>query len=550
VEKADRTKENYENNNSESENSIQIITDEPINDAPDFKKYTDQLSKLIVYSIPRFTVGIYGGWGTGKTTFMRMIKHEIDQKYSNNVETVWFDAWRYEKEQYSAMVPLLRTINLSLKNAIGNSKDIKKKKILTRIEGHVSKLGGHTTVNVAANVGAGSGGSQSDIGKIIDDYKSDGSVMHGQERIYFHKHITEHLQEELYKIRNEEYDFRIVIFVDDLDRCTPERALELLESIKTFFDIEGIVYVIGIDPITIDPLIQTKYGKESKVDGMHYLQKIVQLPFQIPVWDPADLSKTIRTMIARTGMHLSEFEPILEQTSTELIMNAAQLNPRDIKRFVNSIILATYVYEHDIKDIEKLIAIQAFYFRGAVWLKFLGLLIPYKNRIEFLKHFVLLVEKNREGTLSLEDLNRIIDDRDQKNRPAMTKPILDIYKKLVEFKDNDPLFFLRASASTLLKIDKIDKYLRVIENTSQTDKREIPLHADSKRQLELIKNGNVTDFNQLAAPQGVIQDVIIHHPFEELSSLKLNNIKLRGAFLFKTRLIEADLSEADYQRLI
>ena len=138
-------------------------------------------------------------------------------------------------------------------------------------------------MNIGANVGAGSVGAHTDIGKIIDDYKSDGSAFYGQEKIYFHKHITEHLKEEFYKIRKKEnYDFRLVIFVDDLDRCTRERALELLESIKTFFDIDGIVYVVGIDPTTIDSIIQTKYGKESKIDGMDYLQKIVQLPFQVP----------------------------------------------------------------------------------------------------------------------------------------------------------------------------------------------------------------------------------------------------------------------------
>lgn len=55
--------------------------------------------------------------------------------------------------------------------------------------------------------------------------------------------------------------FKIVIFIDDLDRCTPGRALEILESIKTFFDIEGIICVIGMDPATIDPIIHSKYGE-------------------------------------------------------------------------------------------------------------------------------------------------------------------------------------------------------------------------------------------------------------------------------------------------
>lgn len=264
--------------------NINIVTDAPTTDASDYQKYAKQLSKLIVNknSTPRFTVGVYGGWGTGKTTLMQMIKDEIDRNYSKNVQidnsysknvhTVWFDAWRYEKEEYSAMVPLLRTIILSLNNAIENSTDSKKKNILSGVEKQVRKIGGaiirNMNFNAGVNAGVISGGIQGDTGKILDDYRSDGYFQHGQQRIYFHEHISDHLKEELQAIRDDnddEYnDFRIVIFIDDLDRCTPERALELLESIKTFFDIEGIIYVIGIDPATIDPIIKTKYGNEAK----------------------------------------------------------------------------------------------------------------------------------------------------------------------------------------------------------------------------------------------------------------------------------------------
>jgi predicted ATPase len=63
-------------NTTLNSNNINIINDAPtILDASDFQKYAVQLSKLIVNknSIPRFTVGIYGGWGTGKTTLMLMM---------------------------------------------------------------------------------------------------------------------------------------------------------------------------------------------------------------------------------------------------------------------------------------------------------------------------------------------------------------------------------------------------------------------------------------------------------------------------------------------
>ena len=370
--------------------------------------------------------------------------------------------------------------------------------------------------------------------------------MHGQERIYFHKHITDHLKDELYKIRNiQNHDFRIVIFVDDSDRCTPERALELLESIKTFFDIEGIVYVVGIDPTTIDSLIQTKYGKESKVDGMDYLQKIVQLPFQIPVWDPVDLCNTIRTMIGKTSMPVSEFEPILKQTSTELIINAAYLNPRDIKRFVNSIILATYVYEHDIKEIEKLIAVQAFYFHGSKWIDLLKLLIPYKQRIAFLTHFILWLQKESVAISNLYDLNKILQyDKNRKKDDYVYKSLanrllLDIYKKIVDIGDDDLFTFLKVSKETLLRIDKIEKYLKVLDITSITSNVERFLDIDSARQLNLLRNQDVIEFNKYFE-----QGIPIHLPLlnnGELVGLVLQNFHFENSLLFRSDLSEANL---------
>jgi uncharacterized protein YjbI with pentapeptide repeats len=535
------------------DNSISIIADAPTTDASDFRKYAMQLSKLIVNkkSTPRFTVGIYGGWGTGKTTLMQMIKEEVDKNYSDNVQTIWFDAWRYEKEEYSAMVPLIRTIILSLNNTILNSNDTEKKKILRRIEKQFSKIGGavirNTKPKVGFNLGAVSGEAQFDIGKILDDYKSDGSFWSGDKRIYFYEHITDHLKEELRKIRenhSKKYDdFKIVIFIDDLDRCTPDRALELLESIKTFFDIEGIIYVLGIDPATIDPIIKTKYGEKSKIDGMHYLQKIVQLPVPIPVWNAPDLSNTIRNMISSTGIPKPDVKEILNETNTELIINAAQPNPRDIKRFINSIILSRYIYKQSIKDIEKIIAVQAFYFRGSGWLTFLKLLIPYKNRVEFLKDFILSYEKgsSERKVLTLEELKIKIGYKVQKKKSSILDTILEIYRKLVELDDEDLLIFLRKSAPTLIKIDRIEKYLRVVEETSLPNKRETSFTINNEKQLELLRNEKVTEFNLL----DYHYQYLIHLPYEDLTSLKLNSIKLRTAFLFNADLTHADLSNAD-----
>jgi hypothetical protein len=84
--------------------------------------------------------------------------------------------------------------------------------------------------------------------------------------VYYHKHVTDYLEDSLSKLREKNSNRRIVVFIDDLDRCHPKQALEVLDSIKTFFDIEGLIYVIGMDSGSINSIIEEKYGgKDSDI---------------------------------------------------------------------------------------------------------------------------------------------------------------------------------------------------------------------------------------------------------------------------------------------
>ena len=102
------------------------------------------------------------------------------------------------------------------------------------------------------------GPAATDFAKFTDALKEGGSSDNKDvNAIYYH--VTDFLEKALYKLRDPDKDHRIVVFIDDLDRCLPERALEVLESIKSFFDIEGIVYVIGMNYDSISRLIGEKY---------------------------------------------------------------------------------------------------------------------------------------------------------------------------------------------------------------------------------------------------------------------------------------------------
>jgi predicted KAP-like P-loop ATPase len=89
--------------------AVKILTEDiEINPILNFKDYADTIVNMIKGSTPKFSVGIYGEWGTGKTTLMRIIEEKL--KSDNKVLTVWFNAWRYEREDQFAIIALMKTI--------------------------------------------------------------------------------------------------------------------------------------------------------------------------------------------------------------------------------------------------------------------------------------------------------------------------------------------------------------------------------------------------------------------------------------------------------
>ena len=91
-----------------------IITDDiAIDPILDFNLYTNAIVKIIKDSYPKFTIGLFGDWGTGKTTLMNSIYYLLQDDKKNSV-LVRFETWRYEREEQFALIPLLKTIAFAL----------------------------------------------------------------------------------------------------------------------------------------------------------------------------------------------------------------------------------------------------------------------------------------------------------------------------------------------------------------------------------------------------------------------------------------------------
>jgi hypothetical protein len=143
---------------------------------------------------------------------------------------------------------------------------------------------------------------------------------------------------------------RIVVFVDDLDRCLPRGALDVIESMKLFFDLKGFVFVVGLDEKVVETFVELRYrdlnvgsGTEarSKVRGAEYIKKIFQVPFALAPVSVRELPAFIESAIKEAGLSAQQASELRTTVLPHLdyIVTDTGVNPRDIKRYINAFTL-------------------------------------------------------------------------------------------------------------------------------------------------------------------------------------------------------------------
>ena len=261
---------------------------------------------------------------------------------------------------------------------------------------------------------------------------------------------------------------KIVIFIDDLDRCSPKKALEVLESIKVFLDIEGFIYVIGLSEDKVVQLIEVAY-KEVGIKGVEYLQKIIQLQMVIPSWDPDIeelIEKTLKYKLDR------EYSDVIVKNK-DLIAMSMQSNPRQVKRFINRFIVShqNSIQADSRPDHNEFLILEIL---KQIWPAFYDK-ISDKTFLEEVKNYLRKENNNRT-----KDLNILISRKDSKDNP-----LTDVEKKLINFPPDSRLWdFLSKTAKRRIifamdeeRIENLEKKvgtstsIRVSKRNSQNESK-------------------------------------------------------------------------------
>ena len=352
----------------------QILLDSPT--AMPALGYSDigrAFASIISESEPRFAIGVFGGWGSGKTTLMNAIKAALRE---DSLVIVDFNAWRFEREP-QLLVPLLDTIRAALVRW-SEPRDVSTREKMRSIANRIGRVVRALATGLSAEAGLpGAAKVRYDVGTALDALSTPGEPDSAQS---LYVAAFQDLERAFGEFAAGGVT-RVVVFVDDLDRCLPGNALDLLESIKLFFDLPGFIFVVGLDEDVVQRAIRAKFAEQDERQlipedrspgaaalasqrlSREYVKKIFQVPYSLPAMVPQQLDDLLAAMYKEADLSPAQLNdlrgrvrPYLEYVAVE-----RRVNPREVKRFINAYILQTLVRPE--LDPDTVLALQTLVFR-------------------------------------------------------------------------------------------------------------------------------------------------------------------------------------------
>jgi hypothetical protein len=131
-------------------------------------------------------------------------------------------------------------------------------------------------------------------------------------------------------------DQKILVIIDDLDRLTPLEAVEMVALVKNLGDLPNVVYLLSYDEPNLSNLIH----KALEVDGRDFLEKIVQYPVHLPRTEDDDLAGMLGSDLQGVLGDLSDGDRGRLSAAWGFVLKSYLRNPRDVRRFINAIVVA------------------------------------------------------------------------------------------------------------------------------------------------------------------------------------------------------------------
>ena len=260
-----------------------------------------------------FVLALNSPWGTGKSTFIRMLQETLG---TDGYPCLYFDAWRSDflADPLIAFVGELQVAFDAMSSGKGKAKKqlAKARKLATAIAKRAIPLAGKLATAGLLDVDTA---LEDTAGELTEGVLEDAVSAYVAEREQI-RNFRETLQSSIADLLTPVDKDKVVIFVDELDRCRPTYAIDLLERVNHLFDIENVVFVLSMDRTQLGISIGAVYGEDT--NSSEYLRRFIDLEFRLPEPDPS----------AFTDHLLSSFEvfdAMSDRTASEFTHDPQQI---------------------------------------------------------------------------------------------------------------------------------------------------------------------------------------------------------------------------------
>lgn len=297
------------------------------------KPIAKKVISLLTSSIPVSPMVIDGGWGTGKTEFCLKLIHLL-KKEKTAITPVYIDAFQADHADEPLMTLLASILRLM--------PDDEKREGLIKNALPAIRFGVKTTLKAGV-----SWVLKQDAADLAEDFESDVKKA-GDEAInnavesLLKDHVNANESIELLKAALTELVEKkpIVIFIDELDRCRPDFAVAMLESIKHIFDVKGVEFVLITNTAQLRASINHCYG--PTVDAQRYLDKFIGFSFTLPGSHSTNGHDEVYSSIEHFFMLAKESEFLSDtflseggvKSLVETLVKVNKLSLREVKTFI------------------------------------------------------------------------------------------------------------------------------------------------------------------------------------------------------------------------
>lgn len=381
-----------------NENAIKSVDEDLLN----FHPFAEKIQKVIqgYASNPEpLTIGIYGKWGTGKSSLLNLIERHIEIFHKKDDDKRYikfhYNPWIYQTKE-EMLFDFFEM--LSKKLTYGKSDNLKKAgKYIKKYSKYLKAVKLSTSVGVPKLFNAGASFEPYEILKRL------GEDLEGQEKNLYD--LKDSINESLIKS-----DKKIIIFIDDVDRLDKDEIFTLFKLIKINADFKNLIFIVCLDPDYVAKAIHHRYGDDVE-SGKEFLEKIINIPLELPLIEKSDLDYFIKQKLNTVLSLRNTKENDLQELFSSLRGNYFT-SPREVIRVINSFAVSLFAIGDEVN------------IHDLFWIEYLK--IKYPKTYHVIKQYATTF-KNYSIILEIINFNDV--PQKDSSESGLRKELMDKHKK-------------------------------------------------------------------------------------------------------------------------